>query len=251
MHVREWSAVRRRRAAVAVVFLALLVLAGVAVVRAVWPDPPPPIVSGSKQHAPAPADPDGEMEACTPGALDVRLAAGRGTFPAGQPVVFTVTLRNTGGTPCLVDGADGNRPVTVWAGEPGDAERVWSSGDCAGDERMLLLGPGVTDTQEVTWEDARSAPGCEQVRGKPGPGTYSARVTVSDVGGAASEVVQVTRSEPPKPSPSPSPSGSGGPSGSPVPSPSAPSPGPAPSTAAPSPSPRTPSPPADDPHRQT
>lgn len=228
MQAREAGVGGRRRALVVVVVLAVVVVAGALVVPALWPQEPAPIVSEAKVHPPAPADPDGNGRTCDADDLDVRLAADRTTFTAGEPVVFTVTLRNDGATPCLVDGGDTNRAVTVWAGETGpDAERVWSSADCDDTgERMLLLGSGSVDTQEVRWSDVRSAPGCERVDKPIEPGVYSARVTVADVQGAASQVVQLTRPEPPEPSPSPSKSSDqkgtkrGEPSASPSPSPS-------------------------------
>lgn len=226
MQGREAGGVRGRRVVVTLLVVTLAV-AGVLVVRAAWPEAPAPILTDVKRHPPAPADPGGGTRPCAADQLDVRLAADRTTVSTGQPVVFTVTLENSGVTPCLVDGGDANRPVTVWSGEPGpDADRVWSSGDC-GDagERMLLLGSGSVDTQDVRWSDVRSAPGCEQVEGDIEPGTYSAQVTVADVEGAASQVVQLTRPSPPTPTPSPSPSPSSG--GSPSPSGSgAPEPGP-------------------------
>ncbi|GAB3165877.1 hypothetical protein GCM10027059_24080 [Myceligenerans halotolerans] len=208
MQASESGTAGRRRAVVVMVIVAVLVVAGVLVVRAMWPREAAQIVSDAKVHPPAPADPAGGARTCEADDLDVRLAADRTTAAEGQPVVFTVTLENTGATPCLVNGADANRPVTVWAGETGrDAERVWSSADCDDvGERMLLLGSGSVDTQEVRWSDVRSEPGCERVRKAIEPGIYSARVTVEDVEGAGSQVVQLTRPEPPKPSPSPSPS---------------------------------------------
>ncbi|MBE1878672.1 DUF4232 domain-containing protein [Myceligenerans pegani] len=211
MQAAERGAAGRGPVVVVVLLVAVLVLVGVLVAPAVWPEAPPPIVSDAKVHPPAPADPGGSTRTCDADELDVRLAADRTTVTAGEPVVFTVSLENAGATPCLVDGADANRPVTVWAGEPGrDAERVWSSGDCDEAERMLLLGPGSVDTQEVRWSDVRSAPGCERVEKPIEPGIYSAQVTVADVDGAASQVVQLTRPEPPEPSPSPSRSGKSG-----------------------------------------
>lgn len=205
MQEAERGTAGRRRVVVVVLLVAVLAVAGALVVRAVWPEPPPPILSDAKVHPPAPADPAGDSRTCDADQLDVRLEADRTTVAEGQPVVFTVTLENSGATPCLVDGADANRPVTVWSGEPSqDAERVWSSGDCDEAERMLLLGPGSVDTKEVRWSDVRSVPGCERVEKAIEPGVYGAQVTVSDVDGAASQVVQLTRLEPPRPSRSPS-----------------------------------------------
>ncbi|GAB4084547.1 hypothetical protein GCM10028784_11770 [Myceligenerans cantabricum] len=237
MRVYEWGTARGRRTVLVAVLVVVLVAVGALVVRAVWPEPPPPIVSESKVHPPAPVGPDGGAQTCDADDLDVRLVADRSTVTDGEAVVFTVTLENSGPAPCLVDGADENRPVTVWAGDSGqDADRVWSSGDCADGERMLLLGPGSVDTHDVRWTDERSVPGCGPVKGKAGPGTYSVQVTVDDVDGAASQVVLVDKQEPPKPSPSPSSSSSSsdkasrspGPSGSPSPEPSG-SPTPTPS----------------------
>lgn len=196
--------VRRRRIVAITLLVGVLGVAAAFVAGAAWPDPPAPIESDAKRHPPAPAEPGEDVETCSAEELDVALAADRATVEEGEPVGFTVTLRNGGTTPCLVDGGEVNGPVTVWAGERGGGDRVWSSGDCADGERMLLLGPGFSDSREVEWSGGRSAPGCGEAGGKVPPGGYSAQVTVSDADGATSDVVPLERLASPEPSPTPS-----------------------------------------------
>lgn len=200
VHVREGT-VRRRRAVAVGVALAALVLVGGLVARAAWPEPPPPIVSEAKKHPPAPEDPANGARTCAADNLDVRLSADRSVLPRGERVVFTVTMENTGTAPCLVDGAETNRPITVWAGDPETGQRVWSSGDCAEEGRMLLIGPGTQVTEDVPWNGERSVPECGPEGKKIGPGDYSVQVALEDVTGATSQVFRIERPEPPKPSP--------------------------------------------------
>ncbi|WP_344098786.1 hypothetical protein [Myceligenerans crystallogenes] len=204
VHVQERVRIRWGRIAVLVALLGVVGVVAGLVAAAAWPDPPAPIVSDAKEHPPAPTDPGQDVEACSAETLEVGLTADRAQFTEDEAVTFTVSLTNTGAVPCLVDGADAHRPVIVWAGEPGEAEPVWSSADCAEGERMLLLGPGFTDSGKVRWSGELSAPECEDVDGKLAPGGYSAQVRVSGAGGAASGVVELDRLEPPEPSPEPS-----------------------------------------------
>ncbi|MFI9489213.1 hypothetical protein ACIG47_22690 [Promicromonospora sp. NPDC052451] len=214
---------RRRGRAIAV--LAVLALGGVGV-AVTWPRAEPSIVS-DKVNPPSPVDPNAAASPCTAEDLDVGLAADRLAVTPGEPVRFTVSVRNEGEVQCLVDAPRRNLAVTVYQGEVGEAtaKRVWSSADCADaeEERLLLLGPGDVDVTETSWSDARSVPGCEPGQPRLSAGEYTAQVTLADVEGATSDVVRLTYTVPePSGSPSPSASGSALPSGSPSPSASEP-----------------------------
>lgn len=191
------------------VFVTLLIAGtGVAVT---WPQADPPIAS-AKVDPPKPVDPNAAAAPCEADDLDVDLAADREAVTPGVPVRFTLSLRNTGRVQCLVEGSRQSVAVTVYQGEAGEpaAERAWSSADCAdaGDERLLLLGPGDVDTTRVSWSDARSAPDCAPGQPKPTAGVYTAQATVADVDGVASDVVRMTYTMPePSRSPSGKPSG--------------------------------------------
>ncbi|MCF4119451.1 hypothetical protein L1785_00450 [Antribacter sp. KLBMP9083] len=213
---------RRRRRVARTLVVAVLLAGGAGAVWLSWPDPEQPIVS-HKVHPPEPVSLTGPADRCSADVLDVAFRTDRTSFGPGQPVTFDLTVTNTGRVPCLVDGSDANWTVTVVAGDvdsvDAGVERVWSSGDCSSDERMLLLGPKDVYSREVRWSDVRSVPGCGAGQPPLGGGTYTAQVTLGDVPAAQSPAVTITRTEPlPAPSPTDAPSGS--PAPTPAPSPS-------------------------------
>lgn len=109
----------------------------------------------------------------TPDAVDVA---------AGVSPTFTVTIKNTGTAPCLVDAGDAYRELLVTSG----ADRVWSSKDCVAanaSRRTLLLAAGQADTTQVPWNRVRSAAGCPGGQPRPGTGTYQATVNLAGATG--------------------------------------------------------------------
>lgn len=192
--------VERRRRWPALLAVAAVAVTGVAA-AAVWTGRD----AGPETHKVAPPDPldlTGAPSACAPSAVRLTLTADRTTVAPSEPVAFTATITNIGRKPCLVDGADASRAVTVTSG----TDRVWSSADCSDDSRMLLLGEGDTDTQTVRWSRVRSAEGCASGLPAPGAGQYQAVVTLADVPGATSEpvvlaLVDHAGQQPPAPAP--------------------------------------------------
>ncbi len=109
----------------------------------------------------------------TPAAVDVA---------AGVSPTFTITIKNTGAAPCLVDAGDAYREVVISSG----ADRVWSSKDCVpanASRRTLLLAGGQSDTTQLPWNRVRSAAGCPGGLSKPGAGTYQATVNLAGATG--------------------------------------------------------------------
>lgn len=186
-------------------------------VRAVWPQAQPDLPS-DKVVPPDPIDRSGPASTCLPEALAVELTASARSVQVGSPLTFRVRVENVGRAPCLVDGSDASRAVTIT--DVAGQDRVWSSADCSGGEQLLLLGPGdVAPQRDVRWSSVRTVPGCAGGQPPVVPGEYQAQVTLADVPGATSEVVRFTVTAPPAPSPSaPTPSTSP----PPAPSPSAP-----------------------------
>jgi hypothetical protein len=201
-------------------------------VRAVWPETEPELLS-DKAAPPDPIDRSGPADTCLPGELAIELTASATSVQVGSPLTFGVRVENVGRVPCLVDGSDASRAVTIT--DVTGKDRVWSSADCSGGEQLLLLGPGdVAPQRDVRWSSVRTVPGCAGGQPPVAPGEYQAQVTLADVPGAKSEVVRFTVAAPPAPSPSPSPSDPAAPA--PSASPSAPAaPAPAPSDTAPAP----------------
>jgi hypothetical protein len=205
-------------------------------VRAVWPEAEPRLIS-DKAAPPDPIDRSGPADTCLPGEVAIELTASATSVQVGSPLTFGVRVENVGRVPCLVDGSDASRAVTIT--DVTGKDRVWSSADCSGGEQLLLLGPGdVAPQRDVRWSSVRTVPGCAGGQPPVAPGEYQAQVTLADVPGAKSEVVKFTVTAPPAPSPSPSPSDPAAPA--PSASPSAPAaPAPAPSDTAPAPAPET------------
>jgi hypothetical protein len=114
------------------------------------------------------------MPECTADHLELAIIAAAVSFPAGASPTFALTITNTGTEPCLVDAGEAHRALVITSG----SDRIWANQDClaAGTEsRLLLLAPGDEgrDTQQVTWNRDRSAPGCPAGLPTPGAGTYS------------------------------------------------------------------------------
>lgn len=180
-------------------------------VREAWPEAPPQLAS-DKAAPPEPIDLSGPADTCSTESLDVRISADATTITAGDPVTFSVRVTNVGLAPCLIDGSDESRSVIVT--DASGKDRVWSSGDCAQGERMLLLGPGDKWEQDVRWSFVRTVKGCKGGQPAVEPGDYRAMVRLDDVPAARSNAVELTVAAPAKPTPEPSdePSGSGEPS---------------------------------------
>jgi hypothetical protein len=202
-------------------------------VRALWPEAQPELPS-DKAAPPDPIDRSGPADTCLPEELAIELTASATSVQVGSPLTFGVRVENVGRAPCLVDGSDASRAVTIT--DVTGKDRVWSSADCSGGEQLLLLGPGdVAPQRDVRWSSVRTVPGCAGGQPPVVPGEYQAQVTLADVPGATSEVVRFTVTAPPAPSPSaptPSSSPSAAAPSEPAPSPSVPAPTPEASPAA-------------------
>ena len=119
---------------------------------------------------------------CQPAQLALTLTPDAVDVPAGVSPAFTVTSKNTGTAPCLVDAGDAYREVVVTSG----ADRVWSSKDCVAPDasrRTLLLAAGQSDSTKVPWNRVRSAAGCPGGQSRPGTGTYQATVNLAGATG--------------------------------------------------------------------
>lgn len=144
----------------------------------------------------APAD-DADQEAtatpegaatpeCTKADVSVALRSDASTYRAKADPVFTMDVTNVSDAPCLVDVTDDTRELLIVSGPA----RVWSSADCGDpDARLLLLGPGQVDSQELTWPRVRSDEKCSSTDAVAAPGTY--RATVSLLGRSTEELVFV------------------------------------------------------------
>ncbi len=151
------------------------------------PPEPAAVVAGPPQH-------------CVARDVGLEISTATTSVQVGKPVMFTVVITRAGSRPCLLDGSDAGRAVTITSG----TDRVWSSADCPGDERMLLMGRGDRDQTTVTWNGSRSAAGCPGGQPVATPGVYTVVVALAGVEGAVSAPLTVTVTAPPAPTPDPS-----------------------------------------------
>jgi len=138
------------------------------------PDPAAgtPEAAASPSPSPAPTD----AAPCPDAALDVRATTDARSYPAGVKPVLTLTVRNTGATPCRRPLGQGATELLITSG----ADRVWSSDDCTsgGPLGEVVLQPAAESTSKVVWSATRSVPGCPSGQRAALPGTYhlSARI---------------------------------------------------------------------------
>ena len=121
--------------------------------------------------------------ACPTGSLTLTVTAEATSYPAPQLPVLGVGVSNTGEVECTVDISLAARGVLVMSG----SDRIWSSGDCAGEpaESLVLLAPGARQDVPVTWPRVRSDAACTADLPEPRPGTYNATVEAFGVTSAA------------------------------------------------------------------
>jgi len=108
--------------------------------------------------------------ACDPTALEVEPSAGEDSYAVGASPRLSLSITNTGTTPCTRDLGQAQVELTVTSGR----DRIWSSDDCApgGDPDLVTLLPGEPVVQNVTWDGRRSLPGCAGEKAQAQPGTY-------------------------------------------------------------------------------
>jgi hypothetical protein len=169
---------------------------------------------------PTPTTTGGPAADCTSAQVASTVAPSSTIFTWGRDVTFTVQVRNVGSVACVVDGSDAARAVVVSQGKT----PVWSSADCAATkQRLLLLGPGDVDTQQVTWKRTRSAPHCATTAATAkavGAGDYTVAVRLLGVTGDPAPLT-LTPKEPDPTTPAtdaPTPGGEATPSGTQTPS---------------------------------
>jgi len=127
-------------------------------------------------------------EGCRRGSVEVTSETSSTVYGVGGIVSFTVTLRNTGDVPCLVEGGSAALGVVVSSG----SDRVWSSTDCpsGATARPLLLDVDAEEVVRIPWDQTRSQPGCAESGTAVGAGTYRGTVTL-DAGTTTDSRTQV------------------------------------------------------------
>lgn len=183
----------RRRLVVGLGLLAVLVIIILIVVRPGGSEP-----TGSTDPAPSasPTTADGEAEppaepgaptACTPEQVQVTAVTDADSYPAEVQPLVSLTLTNTGSTPCIAAVGTDVQEYVITSGD----DRIWSSKDCQQNPAPaeLTLEPGVPiSTTPISWQRVRSEPGgaCDGERTAAIGGGATYRLTVT-IGGFTSE----------------------------------------------------------------
>jgi hypothetical protein len=129
------------------------------------PSSPAPAPASAPPATAAPAT----VPTCPDGVLDVTTVADTTSFRTGGAPRFTLTVRNTGTTPCQRALGPGAVQLQVVSGQ----DRIWSSTDCSPGtaQTVLTLTPGTARATTVQWPGRRTRPGCV-VGATAQPGTY-------------------------------------------------------------------------------
>jgi hypothetical protein len=146
-------------------------------------DKAPAAASDAATDAPADADPGAP---CADGVVSVVGITDAGDYAAGQTPLLSLSITNTGTTPCTFPAGSDVQEYVITSGE----ERIWSSKDCqaapVADVRVLEPGVALTTTP-FPWDRTRSAPdACDAAKTAvtAGGASYHLGVTVNGVASA-------------------------------------------------------------------
>jgi hypothetical protein len=155
-------------------------------------DPSPGVVDTSDgEGAEDQPDPPPVGEECTDEDMLITAEAGRTEFAPGEPVRFTIRIRNDSGRACVRDIGGGQREIYLIEGT--GASKVWSTRLCGAPtgSEVTRLDPGFETTHFDTWSGHTSST-CEgdQPAGPDvTPGSYQ---LFARLGTAYSEPVAIT-----------------------------------------------------------
>ena len=122
--------------------------------------------AAATSHPTAAGTPD-----CPDSAIKVTVATDALSYPAAVVPGLTISVTNTGSTPCRRDVGSGALGLVITSGQ----DRVWSSDDCqkSAPPAPATLAPGTSSSTSVAWTRHRSSKDC--ATGAPvdaQPGTY-------------------------------------------------------------------------------
>ena len=188
---------RRRRLVVGLGVLAVLLIIILIVVRPGGGDPastatPAPTASAADPAGPAAsADPAATQaaagSACDPANVQVEAITDRGSYDPGDEPELSLSVTNTGTTPCDLNAGTSTQVFTITSG----ADVYWTSTDCQTDpaDAEVTLEPGVAVATKtpVTWDRTRSSPEtCEITDREAVPGEGASYYLTVSVGGVES-----------------------------------------------------------------
>lgn len=128
--------------------------------------------------------PDG---ACAASDVVVEAATDQETYTPGALPVLSLLVRNEGEQDCTVNVGTSQMEFVLTL----DDEQVFSSAHCQRESADLEqdIAPGSEERATFEWNRNRTVPGCEAVEGDPAPGTYT---LTTRLGGRSSEPVTFT-----------------------------------------------------------
>ncbi len=105
---------------------------------------------------------------CAATATPVVASTDAPSYPAGKNPVFTLTVTNTGTTPCQLNVGTSQMEFLVFSGQ----NRVFSSKDCqdGAADLVKVLQPGVAEKANFTWQRNSTVPGCATAGPAPAVG---------------------------------------------------------------------------------
>lgn len=129
-----------------------------------------PTASTSPSPSPSPSPSASGPVACLPTAIEVQASAEQDSYAVGGSPRLSLSITNTGPTPCTRDVGQAQVELQVTSG----SDRIWSSDDCApgGDADVVTLLPGEPVVQSTTWDGRRSLPDCAGEKAAALAGTY-------------------------------------------------------------------------------
>lgn len=126
---------------------------------------------------------------CTAEQVALSLKVEANAVTAGGSIKFTAQIQHAGKTPCLIDGSDASRVLTISSGD----ETIWTSALCSTGSRSLLMSDDQKDIQTLTWNTAASSTACGAAASTPAAaGTYKARLSLRDLPEVTSDEVAFT-----------------------------------------------------------
>jgi len=181
---------RRRRLVVGLGVLAVLLIIILIVVR--------PGSGGDPASTAAPAPTDNAADpastadpaaapACDPATVQVEAITDQGAYDAGDEPELSLSVTNTGSTPCTLNAGTSTQVFTITSG----ADVYWTSTDCQTDpadaEVTLEPGAAVSTKTPLTWDRTRSSPEtCEITNREAVPGDGASYYLTVSVGGVDS-----------------------------------------------------------------
>lgn len=119
-----------------------------------------------------PPPPPGPPAPCPDASIGMAAQTDKPAYQVGERPVFRLVVTNTGIAPCVRDLAAALQEMAVLSAD--GAIRLWSSNDCAPGDRdeVRTLAPGEQMTFSISWAGRTSAPGCPEERQTVPAGEY-------------------------------------------------------------------------------